>query len=121
MVGRAPFQLFIKEIKNLETGHHRYFLDIFTASFTLVTDYLTITVRKKMEEKDDISGWTKPKQSFRLKRTISRKRPGFDNPINKTLPERSQPVKRKQPCDEADLGVGSQLGESLNHVRHDGT
>ena len=62
-----------------------------------------ITLRTKMEENDENSGWTKPKQSYRLKRTISRKRPGFDassSSINRTLPERSQPVKRKQPCDE---------------------
>ena len=67
-----------------------------------------IAVRKKMEEKEEISGWTKPKQSFRLKKTVSRKRPGFDHQTNRTLPERSQAVKRKQPCDESGVDSSSQ-------------
>ena len=69
-----------------------------------------ITLRTKMEENDENSGWTKPKQSYRLKRTISRKRPVLDQQqqVNRTLPERSQPVKRKQPCDDGSVNSPSQ-------------
>ena len=61
-----------------------------------------------MEEKDENSGWTKPKQSFRLKKTISRKRPVLGNSVNRTLPERSQPVKRKQSYDDGNVSSPSQ-------------
>ena len=63
-----------------------------------------------MEEKDENSGWTKPKQSFRLKRTISRKRPALSNSNNRTLPlpERSQSVKRKQPHEDGSVDSPSQ-------------
>ena len=67
-----------------------------------------ITLRTKMEENDENSGWTKPKQSYRLKKTISRKRPGLDQSVNRILPQRSQPVKRKQPCDEGSVDSPSQ-------------
>ena len=45
-------------------------------------------------------GWMKPKQSYRLKKTISRPRPGLGttNP-NRSLPVITPAVKRKNSCD----------------------
>lgn len=50
-------------------------------------------------------GWMKPKQSFRLKRTISRKRPELST-ADRTLPVISQAVKRKNSFD-TDSSVSS--------------
>jgi len=52
-----------------------------------------------MGDNDVDSGWTKPKQSFKLKKAISRGRPGQSNSAgNRTLPELcGQAVKRRNP------------------------
>ena len=55
------------------------------------------------EESGD--GWMKPKQSFRLKRTVSRKRPELST-AQRSLPVISQAVKRKNSCD-TDSSVSS--------------
>ena len=55
------------------------------------------------EESGD--GWMKPKQSFRLKRTVSRKRPELST-AHRSLPVISQAVKRKNSFD-TDSSVSS--------------
>ena len=55
------------------------------------------------EESGD--GWMKPKQSFRLKRTVSRKRPELST-AHRSLPVFSQAVKRKNSFD-TDSSVSS--------------
>ena len=51
-----------------------------------------------MEDPDTEIGWTKPKQSFKLKKTISRGRAGSSSIGNKTLPELcTKSVKRRNP------------------------
>lgn len=60
-----------------------------------------------MAEEGEDGGWMKPKQSYRLKRTISRKRPvlGSVN-VNRSLPVFSQSVKRKH-SEDHDVSVSS--------------
>ena len=52
-----------------------------------------------MGDTDVDSGWTKPKQSFKLKKAVSRGRPGQSNAAgNRTLPELcGKAVKRRNP------------------------
>ena len=57
-------------------------------------------------EEEHPEGWTKPKQSFRLKKSIGRPRPalGSSNSNNRTLPlVPSQPVKRRNSYDKDDV------------------
>jgi len=59
-----------------------------------------------MGDTEPDSVWTKPKQSFKLKKTLSRGRPGAAVG-NRTLPElSSQPVKRRNPFGLDDSGGG---------------
>jgi hypothetical protein len=59
-----------------------------------------------MGDSEPDSVWTKPKQSFKLKKTLSRGRPGAAVG-NRTLPDfSSQPVKRRNPFGLDDSGPG---------------
>ena len=61
-----------------------------------------------MGDSESDSVWTKPKQSFKLKKTVSRGRPGIGASVgNRTLPELcSQSIKRRNPFSLDDGGGG---------------
>jgi len=61
-----------------------------------------------MGDSESDSVWTKPKQSFKLKKTVSRGRPGTGASLgNRTLPELcSQSIKRRNPFSLDDGGGG---------------
>ena len=61
-----------------------------------------------MGDSESDSVWTKPKQSFKLKKTVSRGRPGTGaSSGNRTLPELcSQSIKRRNPFSLDDGGGG---------------
>ena len=62
-----------------------------------------------MEDESEEAGWLKPKQSYKLKRTISRKRPANSN---RSLPVISQSTKRKNCEDDDSLATKKQrLGQ----------
>ena len=70
-----------------------------------------------MGDSEPDSVWTKPKQSFKLKKTLSRGRPGA-TVGNRTLPEfSSQPIKRRNPFGLDDSGPGGGGGDGAKRQK----